>query len=188
MLKSALKTLVLIIAVIGGAVGASVVKDTGLANAGGDAPKAAEKSSKDDGKGAHEDGKSYKKEDKDKKSSDGHGTSDYAGEISYLKFKRQFVIPVMDHKKIEGLVIMNFNLELNDQAPSDSFNMEPKLRDAFMRDLLELSNQGLFSEELTSPKTFEIVRETLLGSSRRIIEQGVENVLILDIARRDSEN
>ena len=83
---------------------------------------------------------------------------------------------------------MNFNLELNDQAPSDSFNMEPKLRDAFMRDLLELSNQGLFSEELTSPKTFEIVRETLLGSSRRIIEQGVENVLILDIARRDSEN
>lgn len=188
MLKSALKTFVLIIAVIGGAVGASVVKDAGLANAGGDAPKAAEKSSRDEGKAGHGEEKSHKKESKDKKSSGGHGASDYAGEISYLKFKRQFVIPVMDHKKIEGLVIMNFNLELNDQAPSDSFNMEPKLRDAFMRDLLELSNQGLFSEELTSPKTFEIVRETLLGSSRRIIESGVENVLILDIARRDSEN
>jgi len=187
MLKSIVKTFVLIIAVIGGAVGASVVKNAGAANSE-TSHETTEASSKGHGDSSKPESASHKKEEKKKKDSVGHGESEASGEISYLKFKRQFVIPVMDHKKIEGLVIMNFNLELNDQAPSDSFNMEPKLRDAFMRDLLELSNQGLFSEELTSPKTFEIVRETLLGSSRRIIESGVENVLILDIARRDSEN
>lgn len=184
MIKSIVKTFVLIIAVIGGAVGASVVKNTSAAT-----PSAThgteETSSKDHGDSSHGEEKSHKKEKK--KSSGGHGESEASNEVTYLKFKRQFVIPVMDHKKIEGLVIMNFNLELNGDAPSDSFNLEPKLRDAFMRDLLALSNQGLFSEELTSPKTFEIVRETLLGSSRRIIKDGVENVLILDIARRDND-
>lgn len=185
MLKSALKTLVLIIAVIGGAVGASVVKDSGILSSA-DEGQTKTSSSKDTHQKAENEDKSHKKEDKKKEPSKGHDEAAYSGEISYLKFKRQFVIPIVDQKKIESLVIMNFNLELNDKAPAESFNMEPKLRDAFMRDLLSLSNQGLFSEELTSPETFETVRETLLGSSRKIIKEGVENVLILDIARRDS--
>jgi len=81
---------------------------------------------------------------------------------------------------------MNFNIELNDAAPANSFNLEPKLRDAFMRSLLNLSNEGVFDDDLTSPETFDYIRETLVGASRGILSQGVENVLILDVAKRDN--
>ncbi len=183
MFKSILKTFILIVAVIGGAVGASFVKSSMAAN-----PAAVDDAHKKTNS-AHEENshKKEKKEKKEKKAKSGHGETVKSSEVEYLKFKRQFVIPVMNDKKIDSLLIMNFNLELNDAAPSDSFHLEPKFRDAFMRDLLELSNQGLFSGDLTSPKTFEVVRETLLGSSRRIMEEGIENVLILDIVRRDDE-
>ena len=183
MFKSVLKTFILIVAVIGGAVGASFVKSS-MGSTPAVVDKAHEKAKDDHGDSSH---KKEKKDKKESKSKDGHGEAVKSDKVDYLKFKRQFVIPVMNDKKIDSLLIMNFNLELNEDAPSDSFQLEPKFRDAFMRDLLELSNQGLFSDDLTSPKTFEIIRETLLGSSRRILEEGVENVLILDIVRRDSD-
>lgn len=176
MIKSVFKTAVLMIAVVGGGVGASFYKDM----------------SAGDSAAAHDDGHSKvtKKDShsKEKKSDkkDGHGKSDGGGDVTYQKFKRQFVIPVMGEKKIKSLVIMNFNLELNSDAPSNSFSLEPKLRDAFMRDLLSLSNEGVFNGDFTSPETFETIRETLLGSSRRILNDGVNNVLILDIAKRDA--
>ena len=184
MFKSVLKTFILIVAVIGGAVGASFVKSS-IGSAPAVVDSAHDKSKDDHGDNSHK--KEKKKQKKESKSKGGHGEAVKSDKVDYLKFKRQFVIPVMNDKKIDSLLIMNFNLELNEDAPSDSFQLEPKFRDAFMRDLLELSNQGLFSDDLTSPKTFEIIRETLLGSSRRIMEEGVENVLILDIVRRDSE-
>jgi len=63
--------------------------------------------------------------------------------------------------------------------------MEPKLRDAFTRELLDLSNAGYFGDNITSPDTYDKVRSALLLAARRIIEDGVEDVLILDIAKQD---
>jgi len=165
MVKGLLKTAALIIAVVIGGVGAS-----------SDAP----------GHGAevHEK-ESHGKSDKGKKG-EGDGKSSDNSTTTYMKFKRQFVIPVMKENKIKSLVIMNFNIELNDAAPANSFNLEPKLRDAFMRSLLNLSNEGVFDDDLTSPETFDYIRETLVGASRGILSQGVENVLILDVAKRDN--
>ncbi len=176
MIKSVLKTAVLMIAVVAGGVGASFYKDM---SAGGSAEAHDDGHSKATKKDSHS-----KEKQSDKK--DSHGKSDGDGDVRYQKFKRQFVIPVMGEKKIKSLVIMNFNLELNGDAPSNSFSLEPKLRDAFMRDLLALSNEGIFNGDFTSPETFETIRETLLGSSRRILNEGVNDVLILDIAKRDA--
>ncbi|RKQ72153.1 hypothetical protein DES40_1490 [Litorimonas taeanensis] len=182
MIKSLVKNAVLIIAVIAGAVGASFYK-TSLADK--------EVSSHSEAKPAKSSGHGEKKEKKDDahgkkaKGGDSHKGAD-ASSVNYLKFKRQFVIPVMQNKKITSLVIMNFNIELDGSASANSFAYEPKLRDAFMRDLLNLSNEGVFDNDFTSPETFEYIRETLLGSSRRIMKDGVQNVLILDIAKRDT--
>ncbi len=178
MIKSVLKIAVLMVAVIAGGVGASFYKDMSSASASASV-SSKDSHSKADKKDSH--GKSNKSDKKDS-----HGKSDGGDEVTYQKFKRQFVIPVMSDKKIKSLVIMNFNLELNGDAPANSFSLEPKLRDAFMRDLLSLSNEGVFDGDFTSPETFEEIRETLLGSSRRILNDGVNDVLILDIAKRDA--
>jgi hypothetical protein len=171
MVKGIIKTVVMIVAVVAGGMGASFYKGVSAS----DAP------------GHEEDGHSEKKSDDKKKGGDDHGkSSDDGGTTTYMKFKRQFVIPVMKENKIKSLVIMNFNIELNDAAPPNSFNLEPKLRDAFMRSLLNLSNEGVFDDDLTSPETFDYIRETLVGSARGILSQGVENVLILDVAKRDN--
>jgi hypothetical protein len=175
MIKSVLKTAILMIAVVGGGVGGSIYKDMSSGDAAASGNEAHAKADKKD---SHSKDKKSDKKDGDSKSE--------GGEVRYQKFKRQFVIPVMGDKKIKSLVIMNFNLELNEDAPSNSFSLEPKLRDAFMKDLLMLSNEGVFSDDLTSPESYEEIRETLLGSSRRILNDGVNDVLILDIAKRDA--
>lgn len=185
MIKSLVKNAVLIVAVIAGAVGASFLKSNSDAKATGGHDASASKSSDHGDKSKKSKKDSHDKKSKSGDKKDGSGGSD-GSTIDYLKFKRQFVIPVMKDNKIQSLVIMNFNIELNDDAPSNSFTFEPKLRDAYMRDLLNLSNEGVFDDDLTSPETFEYIRETLLGSSRKIMPKGVQNILILDIAKRDN--
>ena len=182
MIKPLLKNLVLVIAVIAGSVGASFLK---YQNANSDAAHTEAKG--DPGgkkaKGGH-DKKDGHGKDSGKKDKGDHGEASPYGDVKYLKFKRQFIIPVSKNGKIYELVIMNLNIELGSKAPESSFSLEPKLRDSFIKDLLALSNQGVFSGDITSPETYELLRSTLMTSSKRIISEGVENVLILDIAKQ----
>ena len=80
---------------------------------------------------------------------------------------------------------MNFSLELNDDAPTGVFTKEPKLRDAYMRVLLEMSSEGAFDGDLVSPDTYNQLRRNLLGASHRVIDEGVEDILILDVVKQD---
>ena len=187
-MKAILTTLILIFAVIGGAVGGDFMKSRKT-----DALSASvSHSSKDDKKSdkkkgdKKDDKKKDKKKDKkgDKKKGDKGGDYDTGG-IAYLKFKRQFVVPVLERGRIDSLVIMNFNIELNDEAPDNVYSYEPKLRDAFMRELLSLSNDGMFGDQLTSPETYDVIREKILGASYSVVPSGIKDILILDIARQD---
>lgn len=104
---------------------------------------------------------------------------------AYLKFKRQFVIPVLGDEGVEALVLLNIAISLNDGAKDDMFNHEPQFRDAFIRELLQMSDAGYFDAGLTAPSTYEAMRETLLRAARDITPEGVSDVLILDFARQD---
>ncbi len=180
----------MIIFVVGGAVAGDFFKNRNADTAAESAHKSEKKVKKtgrhDKEKPSH---KKDKKEKKDKghgKNKGGHGDAPYDfGEISYLKFKRQFVVPVMTHGKIDALVIMNLNLELNDNAPENTYSLEPKLRDAITRELLSLSNAGVFGESLTSSESYETVRSTLLSACKAILPTGIKDILILDIARQE---
>lgn len=144
------------------------------------------KAEKDDGHGKKK--KKAKKDDghgKKAEKDDGHGGGGDTTAVSFLNFKRQFVIPVVKAKKIESLVLINLNLELNEEAPEDVYLLEPKLRDALMRELLALSNKGAFSGDLTDVDTYDILRETLSNAVAEIIPIGFESVLILDLTRQD---
>jgi len=190
-MKSILKLIPLIIAIILGAVGADFLKQSKLEGSSAESSETSSKAKidakhgeknshrKKADKGKDKKGKKDKKDKKDK----GHG--DKSAGPSYLKFKRQFVVPVMTDQKVGGLVLMNFSLELNDDAPTGVFTKEPKLRDAYMRVLLEMSSEGAFDGDLVSPDTYNQLRRNLLGASHRVIDEGVEDILILDVVKQD---
>lgn len=199
LIKKILFPLFLMLAVVGGAVAADFMRSQGDTTSGHEAGKSDkvkhEKKASKDKKDSHgkskDDGHSKPKKEKKDKKSKGHGKSDgkdasHGGDtVSYLKFKRQFVVPVMDKNKIEALVIMNLNIELDKHAPSNVYNMEPKLRDAIMRELLALSSDDIFGENLTSAESYQTLRSTLLRASKSVVREGVKDILILDIARQD---
>jgi hypothetical protein len=125
---------------------------------------------------------------KAKPSSKGHGSKDdYAesGDTEYVKFKRQFVVPVVKNQSVDALILINLGLEVPAKRQDDVFRMEPRFRDAFIRELLQLSDRGYFDEELTSPATYEVLRETLARAAKEIDKEGVKDVLILDLTRQD---
>ena len=196
LIKKILFPLLLMVAVVGGAVAADFMRSQGSENPEGEThdtkdshKKNASKDKKDShGKSkddSHAKGKKDKKA-KGKKDKGGHGSADdNSGSVSYLKFKRQFVVPVMDRGKIDALVIMNLNIELDKDAPSNVYNMEPKLRDAIMRELLTLSSENIFGENLTSAESYQTLRSTLLRASKSVVTEGVRDILILDIARQE---
>lgn len=186
-MKAILTTLILILAVIGGAVGGDFMKSRKTEALSASASQSVKDDKSHDKKSDKKDKKDKKKKDKkDKSGKKGDKGGDYdTGGITYLKFKRQFVVPVLERGRIDSLVIMNFNIELNDEAPDNVYSYEPKLRDAFMRELLSLSNDGMFGDQLTSPETYDVIREKILGASYSVVPTGIKDILILDIARQD---
>ncbi|MGJ8562371.1 MAG: hypothetical protein ACSHXY_02355 [Alphaproteobacteria bacterium] len=193
-IKKILFPLFLMGAVVGGAVAADFVRNQSSvsvkdkhADSKDSSHKKKDSHSKADShdkKDSHGKPKKPKKDKGHGKEKDkGHGSD--SGSVTYLKFKRQFVVPVMDKNKIEALVIMNLNLELNDDAPDNAYSLEPKLRDAIMRELLVLSSDDIFGANLTSAESYQTLRSTLLRASKAVISEGVEDILILDIARQD---
>lgn len=186
MIKKILGSVILIAAVVGGAVAGDFVKNRPAEDAQAHDAKSSKK--EDHGKtDAH--GKKDKKDGKDKghdkKASKSHGGSSSMDGPTYLKFKRQFVVPVMQRGEIDALVIMNLNYELDENAPDNIYTFEPKLRDAIVRELLSLSDAGVFGDDLTTPQSYELVRTALLEAGQDIVNEGIKDVLILDIARQD---
>lgn len=193
MIGKLLFPVMLIIVVVIGGVSADFLRgksaggeDSSHEAAKDDHGKPAKKAKDDHGK--KDDGHSKKKKKKKKKKG-GHGDEGSdgasAGAISYLTFKRQFVVPVVKRGKIESLVLLNINLELNEEAPVDVHSFEPKLRDAIMRSLLSLSHNGSFTGDLTNTDTYNHIRSDLLSAVKHVITDGIEGILILDISRQE---
>jgi hypothetical protein len=130
----------------------------------------------------------HEKTDKHSKSKDkGHdkSASKSSDSFEFLKFKRQFVVPVVNEDRVGALVLLNIGISLSGDVKDELYQLEPKFRDAFMRELLGMSNSGYFNDELTDPQTYEILRETLLRAAKEIEKDGVKDILILDFARQD---
>lgn len=182
-IKKLLFPLVLMMAVVGGAVAADFIRSGDSAKSESHEEGGDESHAKDDKKSK----KDKKKKDGKKKKSkdDDHGETDDSTSVSYLKFKRQFVVPVMERGKIDALVIMNLNLELNGDAPENVYSLEPKLRDAITRELLTMSDNDVFGKKLTSAESYETLRDTLLRASKAVVPEGIKDVLILDVARQE---
>ncbi|NNL90303.1 MAG: flagellar basal body-associated FliL family protein [Marinicaulis sp.] len=132
-------------------------------------------------------GKSENKKQKASKDNSGKKTSDYGNgsQYGYLKFSRQFIVPIIRENRKNSLVVLDINLEVPSSITETAYSQEPKLRDAIMRSLLQSSNEGLFNDQLLESENLEDIRQRLLGAARSVLEDDVHQVLILSIARQD---
>jgi flagellar protein FliL len=138
-----------------------------------------------------------KKKKKKKKSGSGHekpkgghdgggGASASASDgSSYMKFSRQFIVPVIRKNGVGSLVALDINLELSASANENVYLQEPKLRDAMLSSLLRLSSEGAFNDQLLQPDNMERIRTNLFTAAQSILGEDVAGVLILNMARQD---
>jgi hypothetical protein len=177
-------------AVAGGAYVGFSLKGGGEDGASQESDEAADKD--DEGKKDGKDKSNTDKQGKDKrgKSKDGKKKGgkdgDYAdGSSGYMKFSRQFIVPVVRRDSVNALVILEINLELHPSATESAYTREPKVRDALLSSLLQLSNEGAFNEQLLAQENLEGIRARLLESAKGVLGDDVIGVLILSVARQD---
>ncbi len=134
---------------------------------------------------------SHGKESKDshgKESKGGHGSDEAAGSgegVVYFKFSREFIVPIIRQGRVDSLVILNLSLEADSSIGQKLFEMEPKLRDNIMTTLITLSNDGTTFESMTDVENYETIRSMVLMNLQSVVSTGIENVLIMDLAKQE---
>lgn len=142
---------------------------------------------KDDGHGKSDDhGKKDDHAKKEKKKKGAHGKSDAAADdVSYYKFSREFVVPVMENGTVTALVILHLYLEVDSEVSGGLFQKEPKLRDNIMTTLIEVGRRENIYDNLTNPESYETLRAAIADNLESVISEGLHGVLIVDFARQD---
>ena len=145
----------------------------------------------DDGHGAKggDHGETAKKDKKDSHGASsgggGHGGGDTSGAPTYYKFSREFVVPIIEDDRVKSLVILNLNLQIDTASSQNLFSQEPALRDNIMTTLITLSADDEIFNSLNSIEHYETIRSMILNNLQNSFSTGIENVLILDMARQD---
>lgn len=182
-MKNIISAIVVVVCIVVGGIGGNFLKNGAGASSGvsdhASAPK--DKSHAAETAGGHGSEPAAK--------NDSHGAKDShdsptAGAVDYFKFTREFVVPVMRESRVESLVILNINLEVDSRVSSKLFAMEPKIRDNIMTTLIELSNDGSTLEAIANLENYESIRATVLMNLQKIVPEGIKNVLIVDMAKQ----
>lgn len=103
----------------------------------------------------------------------------------FIKIPEQFVIPVVDGDSVAALVVMSLTLEVEPNAEDQVFSRLPKLRDGFLRVMLDHANTGGFDGTFTSNGSMETLRRGFVDVAQGTFPKGVRDVLILNINRQD---
>lgn len=104
----------------------------------------------------------------------------------YVKLNNQFVVPVLDKGRVVSMVILSLSLEVVTGTTERVYEIEPKLRDAFLQVLFDHSNAGGFRGSFTDGANLVVLRKALLESAQSILDDKVSDVLIVEIVRQDS--
>ena len=118
--------------------------------------------------------------DKKKKSKGGHGeSSDKAP--TYVKFTRQFVVPVIEDGQPKMLMVFDINIEVDSSFSGSAYSLEPRLRDAILAQLFVFANSGVLLRVTESTEAMATVKAALLETVRKIMGDGAQEILLLDI-------
>lgn len=104
----------------------------------------------------------------------------------YARLNNQFVVPVLENGRVVSMVILSLSLEVTTGASEAVYEVEPKLRDAFLQVLFDHSNAGGFRGSFTDGANLVLLRRALLETASGILADKVSDVLIVEIVRQDS--
>ncbi|GMG83638.1 hypothetical protein LNKW23_28510 [Paralimibaculum aggregatum] len=104
---------------------------------------------------------------------------------SYVKISRQIIVPVVEGGTTRALMVFEIALDVPAQHREAVFEREPRIRDAFLRELFEMSYTGAFLETYTSDRVMEELRQKLLAAARLHLGTRITDVLILDALRQE---
>jgi len=123
-----------------------------------------------------------KKKKKKKKKDKGHGSPEEEGEtVSYMKFSRQFVVPVVRNGVPQVMMIFSITIAVEPSLSENAYLYEPRLRDAILARLLQLGSRGELTVITESTEMMAGAKSALLDTAKSIIGDGAREVLILDI-------
>lgn len=103
----------------------------------------------------------------------------------FAKMANQFVIPLISDDAVTSMVVMSLSLEVVQDQVEAVYEREPKLRDAFLRVLLDHANSGGFDGAFTSNGAMDTLRRALSETAYRELGDVLIDVLIQDINRQD---
>lgn len=182
-MKNIISAIVVIVCIIAGGIGGNFLKNGVGASSGASNPASVPKDQSDMSEKSGQNASEQVGKEDSRGAKDSHGNM-AGGSVDYFKFTREFVVPVMRESRVESLVILNINLEVDSRVSSKLFAMEPKIRDNIMTTLIELSNDGKTLEAIANLENYESIRATVLMNLQKIIPEGIRNVLIVDMAKQ----
>lgn len=106
---------------------------------------------------------------------------------SFVKIGRQTIVPVVAEGKTQALMLFEIAVDVPADVAAEVHELEPKLRDAFLRELFRMSHTGAFMENFTDDRVIDELRRNLTRAAQERIGKKTAEVLILDVMRQEVE-
>jgi len=118
---------------------------------------------------------------------EGHGeeTAPESGATSeFVSLQRQMIVPIVSDDQVISLVVMSLSIEVEAGFGLGVYDLEPKLRDAFLQVLFRHANTGGFSGDFTSGEKMADLRRALNSAAAQVLGPIAIQVLVTDILRQ----
>lgn len=104
--------------------------------------------------------------------------------VEYMKINNQFIVPLVDGNDVTSMVIVSLSLEIAAGRQQDIYNIEPKLRDAFLRVLFDHASLGGFEGNFLSHLGLDTLRLALREMGQKTAGSVLRDVLIVDLVKQ----
>lgn len=108
-----------------------------------------------------------------------------AEERSYVTIGEQTIVPVVEGEQTRALMLFELAVDVDPAAHEIAVSLEPRLRDAFLRELLKMSSTGAFTSTYTEDWVMDEMRRNLSAAARKHLGAAVRDVLVLDVVRQE---
>ncbi len=120
---------------------------------------------------------------------EGHGgghdaKKDEADDYIYVGLDKPFFAPVLRNNNKHTLVRLDIHLEVPSDLEEEIERHEPRLRDSFLRAVMNFAHEGGFAR-VHGSEGFEVLSDDLLLSARKVLGKEVRAVLIGEILTRE---
>jgi hypothetical protein len=114
------------------------------------------------------------------------GDSVPANGKEYIKLSNQFVVPLVEKDRIASMIVMTLSVEIPEGQGQKVYDLEPKIRDVFLRVLFDHAAIGGFRGAFLHNENLDTVRTSLRNAAlSNFGEDFIGDVLIFEIARQD---